>query len=284
MAQQAFRWFPVGSGFLSLSLLVAACGQAPQNLASDASAPTPSSTTPASPVSAAPASSTSPAMGIAPGDYCYELGSKTLSAQAKVTIDSRNTVSGEFQGTVHNEAAAYYTSYQQTFQGPLTTNNQAKLAVQTQIEYDNQTSEETWTITPDMLKTERESLQKMDCAKFGQNVDETVPDVGQVPPQSNPGTERVNFAKGATSTVLAGAVIRAERKTYLLNAGQDQVMDVGITALEDNAVVEILSPDGSVLVSEAKTFTEKLPATGDYQIIVSGTRGNATYEMTVEIK
>lgn len=280
MAQQAFPGFTLSSGFFSLSLLVVACGQAPQNLASHS--PTPSPTAPPS-ASAAPASLTAPVMGITPGNYCYELRSETLSAQAKVTIDNRNTVSGEFQGTVHNDAAAYYTSYQQTFQGSLT-GNQAQLAIQTQIEYDNQTSEETWTITPETLKTERESLQKMDCAKFGQNGDEPVPDTGQVPPQSNPGTERVNFAQGATAAVLAGAVIRAERKTYLLNAGQGQVMNVEITALEDNAVFEILSPGGSFLASEAKTFTGKLPATGDYQIIVSGTRGNATYEMTVEIK
>jgi hypothetical protein len=223
------------------------------------------------------------ATGIAPGDYCYKLESKTLSAQAKVTVGNSNTVSGELQGTVHDKEAAYYTSYQQTFQGPLT-DNQAKLDIKTQIEYDNQATQETWTITPDTLKTGRESLQRMDCAKFGQVADEPVPDAGQEPARSQPGTERVNFAPGATAAALKGAVIRAEQKTYLLNAAKNQVMQVGITAVEDNAVVQIISPNGVVLASEAKTFNGKLPATGDYQITVSGTRGNATYEMTIEIK
>jgi hypothetical protein len=233
----------------------------------------------ASPTAAAAASTT----GIAPGDYCYELESKTLSAQAKVTVGNSNTVSGKFQGTVHNKEAAYYTSYQQTFQGPLT-GNQAKLDIQTQIEYDNQTSQETWTITPDTLKTERESLQKMDCAKFGENSAEPVPDAGKETTQSNPGTERVNFTKDSTSAVLKGGVVRGERKIYLVNAGENQVIHVDITSVENNAVFEIISPDGVALASEVKTFNGKLPATGDYQMVVGGTRGNTSYEMTIEIK
>jgi predicted small lipoprotein YifL len=96
--------------------------------------------------------------------------------------------------------------------------------------------------------------------------------------------QRVNFGKGESSTVLKGAVVRAESKTYLVNAAQNQVMDLDITALEDNAVVQVITPAGQVIGSEIKTMNKTLPETGDYQIIVSGTRGNATYKLNVAVK
>jgi predicted small lipoprotein YifL len=96
--------------------------------------------------------------------------------------------------------------------------------------------------------------------------------------------QRVNFGKGESSTVLKGAVVRAESKTYLVNAAENQVMDLDITALEDNAVVQVITPAGQVIGSEIKTMNKTLPETGDYQIIVSGTRGNATYKLNVAVK
>lgn len=96
--------------------------------------------------------------------------------------------------------------------------------------------------------------------------------------------QRVNFGKGESSTVLKGAVVRAESKTYLVNAAKDQVMDLDISALEDNAVVQVITPAGQVIGSEIKTMNKTLPETGDYQIIVSGTRGNATYKLNVAVK
>jgi predicted small lipoprotein YifL len=96
--------------------------------------------------------------------------------------------------------------------------------------------------------------------------------------------QRVSFSKGESSTVLQGAVVRAESKTYLVNAAQNQVMDLDISALEDNAVVQVITPAGQVIGSEIKTMNKTLPETGDYQIIVSGTRGNATYKLNVAVK
>lgn len=57
-----------------------------------------------------------------------------------------------------------------------------------------------------------------------------------------------------------------------------------ITSLEKNAVFNVIAPDGKTIKQEATTWSGKLPANGDYQIIVGGTRGNASYELTVEIK
>jgi hypothetical protein len=98
------------------------------------------------------------------------------------------------------------------------------------------------------------------------------------------GPETISFAKGATSAVAKGSVVRGDRKTYIVNAAKNQSMTLSVTALESNAVVDLVGPDGKVLKQEATTVKQVLPATGDYQVIVSGTRGNATYEVKIAIE
>jgi hypothetical protein len=99
-----------------------------------------------------------------------------------------------------------------------------------------------------------------------------------------PGPETISFAKGATSAIAKGSVVRGDRKTYIVNAAKNQSMTLSVTALESNAVVALVGPDGKVIKQEATTVKQVLPATGDYQVIVSGTRGNATYEVTIAIE
>ncbi len=41
---------------------------------------------------------------------------------------------------------------------------------------------------------------------------------------------------------------------------------------------------GEILTTEATQSSLKLPATGNYEIIVGGTRGNATYKLNVKIQ
>jgi cytoskeletal protein RodZ len=98
------------------------------------------------------------------------------------------------------------------------------------------------------------------------------------------GPETISFAKGATSAIAKGSVVRGDRKIYLVNAAKNQAMTLSVTALESNAVVDLVAPDGKILKQEATTVKQVLPATGDYQVIVSGTRGNATYEVTIAIE
>jgi hypothetical protein len=98
------------------------------------------------------------------------------------------------------------------------------------------------------------------------------------------GPETISFAKGATSAVAKGSVVRGDRKTYIVNAAKNQSMTLSITALESNAVVDLIGPDGKVLKQGATTVKQVLPATGDYQVVVGGTRGNATYEVTIAIE
>jgi hypothetical protein len=103
-------------------------------------------------------------------------------------------------------------------------------------------------------------------------------------PTGKSATARVAFAPGATSSVLKGGVVRGERMTYLLGAQKGQTMTLGITSAESNAVFDVVGPGGKLIKSGATGWSGPLPADGDYAIIVGGTRGNATYELTTQVK
>jgi hypothetical protein len=97
-------------------------------------------------------------------------------------------------------------------------------------------------------------------------------------------SEQIRFAAGASSATLKGSVVRGDRKTYRLNAIKKQTMTATITSTEKNAVFDLIGPDGKTIKAEATTVKEALPATGDYQLVVGGTRGNASYSLTIEVK
>ncbi len=102
-------------------------------------------------------------------------------------------------------------------------------------------------------------------------------------------TKRIKFAKGKHSATISGSVIRGDRDTYILGAKAEQMMSVQITSVENNAVFQLMGPDGEYLQDageedDARQVTVPLPENGEYRIIVSGTRGNATYRLTVSIQ
>lgn len=104
-------------------------------------------------------------------------------------------------------------------------------------------------------------------------------------------TRPIRFAPGTSSGVVAGGVIRGERDIYTLKARAGQQMEVRITSVEDNAVFQIVQPGagqnalpGAGDGEDAKTWKGRLPATGEYRIVVGGTRGNCSYKLTVTIK
>jgi hypothetical protein len=96
-------------------------------------------------------------------------------------------------------------------------------------------------------------------------------------------TRRIRFEPGTDSAVLENSVVRGTRDTYILRANRRQRITVNITSEEDNAVFDIKAPNGRTLSQESTDYTGVLPITGDYRIVVGGTRGNATYTMTVTI-
>jgi hypothetical protein len=97
-------------------------------------------------------------------------------------------------------------------------------------------------------------------------------------------TKEVRFARGAYSSTINGAVIRGDRDTYILKAAKGQHIWIAITSVESNAVFDLYSPGDELFEQEAKKMDGRLPETGPYKIIVGGTRGNATYKLTVTIK
>jgi hypothetical protein len=101
---------------------------------------------------------------------------------------------------------------------------------------------------------------------------------------ASPESEPVYFAAGSSSATLKGVVIRGDRKIYQLNAGKNQTMTVNLGSLENNGVFDLIAPDGTTLTQETTSAKQVLPATGDYQVVVGGTRGNVSYDLTVSIK
>lgn len=97
-------------------------------------------------------------------------------------------------------------------------------------------------------------------------------------------TQRIQFAPGAVNAFVEGGVVRGTRNIYLLRAKKGQTMTLKITSLEQNAVFDIQAPNGKFLQQEATSWRGELPLTGDYSVIVGGTRGNASYKLDVMIE
>lgn len=102
-------------------------------------------------------------------------------------------------------------------------------------------------------------------------------------------TQRVRFARGRTTAVLKGGVVRGTQDRYILGARAGQTMLVHITSREKNAAFTILGPDATALTgteegADATDWSGELPLSGDYSIWVSPTRGNATYTLEVTIR
>src|SRR6266849_4441273 len=102
--------------------------------------------------------------------------------------------------------------------------------------------------------------------------------------------KKVRFAPGTSSTTIRGALIRGERDRYYQGAKAGQTMSVRITSTEKNAVFQIYfhgeeeSLPGAGDDDDATNWSGQLPIDNEYVIVVGGTRGNATYALTISIK
>ena len=111
----------------------------------------------------------------------------------------------------------------------------------------------------------------------------------------------IRFARGASSAEVSGAVIRGERALYSVAARAGQHMSLRLSAVEDNAAVQIYEPgaklerskDGLEVAGkalpgagegdDATRWAGTLPETGTYLLVIGPTRGNATYHLTIAI-
>lgn len=222
---------------------------------------------------------------LAPGRYCYSLDNDNSTGALRLTVADDNQVSGDGRFTIHNEASSYYSSYGQKLTGEIA-GDQANLDITTWIEYDQQQASETWTVSETELDTGREVLSAADCDSVqplfaGEDGLEAADILGE---PSNQSIQKVQFAQGNSGTKIDGAVVRGARNVYVVGASGGQTMTVAISAVEDNAVIDVISPSGLILLRESIGEAINLPETGDYQIVVSGTRGNATFSLAIEIE
>jgi hypothetical protein len=102
--------------------------------------------------------------------------------------------------------------------------------------------------------------------------------------------KKVRFARGRSSITIREAVVRGDRDRYYVGAKAGQKMTVKITSVEKNAVFQIYfageqeSLPGAGDGDDAMKWSGELPADNKYVIVVGGTRGNATYALTISIK
>lgn len=94
----------------------------------------------------------------------------------------------------------------------------------------------------------------------------------------------IRFERGKFGKKVHGAVVRGTRETYRVGAAKGQTMTIWITSLEDNAVFQVFHKGGTLSKPELTEWSGKLPANGDYLIEVGPTRGNATFDLNVEIR
>ena len=100
---------------------------------------------------------------------------------------------------------------------------------------------------------------------------------------------RVRLARGDAVATLRGAVVRGDVDVYILRANARQIMNVTISSTENNAVFQIEGPGGAELAGsrpgdDIMNWSGELSRSGDYRIVVGGTRGNATYKLIVSIQ
>lgn len=95
---------------------------------------------------------------------------------------------------------------------------------------------------------------------------------------------QIKFDRGKFAKTVQGAVVRGTTEKYWVGAGKGQKMTVKIKSLENNAVFIVVGDGGQLSGDEQTNWTGTLPIKGDYLIEVSGTRGNASYDLTVEIR
>lgn len=102
--------------------------------------------------------------------------------------------------------------------------------------------------------------------------------------------KKVHFAPGTSSTTIKGTVIRGENDRYYICAKAGQKMTVKVTSTEKNAVFQIYfhgeeeSLPGAGDGDDATNWSGELPIDNEYVIVVGGTRGNASYTLTISIK
>ncbi len=119
-------------------------------------------------------------------------------------------------------------------------------------------------------------------ASYTLNVSITQPEPTPTPTQPSPGTtERIEFPPGEIATTLNGTVEPDTPTTYLLNVQREEFISVTLDAAQDNAVLDIVDPNGTTLEQGVNFWNGTSSMPGDYRIIVRAEQGSANYSLRV---
>jgi hypothetical protein len=108
------------------------------------------------------------------------------------------------------------------------------------------------------------------------------------------------FARGASAAQVTGAVPRGTRACWTLKAHAGQHLSARVESLGDNAVFQIYLPGSAIIAGEpspgskpldntviegkdARSFSGKLPQTGEYLFVVGATWGGSEYKLEVRV-
>ena len=102
---------------------------------------------------------------------------------------------------------------------------------------------------------------------------------GVIQPPPNNGSQRIQFATGATAATVTGQVSGDVYNGYLLNARAGQRMRLTVMSFAYPVYLTLVSPGGSPLARAqvgAQSFDGTLPENGDYTIQISAPSGTTT--------
>jgi len=111
-----------------------------------------------------------------------------------------------------------------------------------------------------------------------------------IPPNIQPGTQRLLFAPGATSKTVSGTLAPHTSRSYLANARSGQFMSINVSSPGVNTSwLTLYGVDGTVLengnMSGAQSWYGRLPRTEDYHIQVDNPKPYPVhYTLTVGIR
>jgi hypothetical protein len=117
----------------------------------------------------------------------------------------------------------------------------------------------------------------------------------------------IRFVPGKSSATVHGGIVRGDAIIYAVTAKQGQAADFRVVSIENNADLMIYQPPAQLVHSDdgldvagpalpggdktpgldegaTRHWHGALPASGTYYIVVSGDRGNVTYDLTVSVR
>ena len=239
------------------------------------------------------------------GSYCYAAEQGDYKTNAVVSVKENNSI----DGTVIHEFPPQGDSY--TTRIDVTGSADGKALNLYTIPFTQrdtiwvplleQSQETAWTATPEMLTVDAKSSQRNDVAEFAMaecdDVLAAINPLGGVAaaPFGTPAgqlltgydnvrTMPIQFEPGASSATVSDSVVRKTADLYVLQAQANQTMNLGISSERENAFFTVVSPDGNILAEGQNDAEFALPSDGFYKVAVTGTQGNASYEMSVGIE